>query len=370
MLYLLGKFFSWNVLRLLSSHAMLLAMGAMISGFLTWYILPKLWDKLPHDHGKAFVKDGAASKGKPTGAGALIAMVVLPTMIAVVPPDWSVYGCIVCLFAMMRFGFLDDASAVAWGRLKKGLLDLACVAAVAFFMCKGQPVDIWLPFHKGVLTVGPLWYMAIATAVLFFTVNAMNCSDGVDGLAGSLGLVSLLSLSGLLYLVIGYAPVANYLLIPCNPNGARWAIMSMCVTGGIAGYLWHNANPSLVLMGDAGSRMIGLALGIAVLATGNPLFVIVVAPVMLLNGGGGLVKITLLQALRRLGFDTTPPFMASPEQMMRQKGIVRLLHGVRFPLHDHCKYNWNWSNAQVLMRFVILQSFLVPLLFALFIKVR
>lgn len=370
MLYLLGKLFSHNFLRLFSSHLVLISIGSIVAGYLTWRLFPRLWARLPHDHGKALVKGGEVSRGKPTGAGLLISLIMLPVMLLVLPPDWSVAGVLACLMGIMYCGYKDDASDVAWGQLKKGLLDLACCVGASLFLCRCGNMVIWLPFTKEVFVVSPYWYTLIATAVLFISVNSTNCSDGVDGLAGSLGLISLLSLSALLYLVIGYKPVSEYLLIPHNPDSAKWAIMCMTFVGSLAGYLWYNAEPSKVLMGDAGSRMLGLMIGIAVLATGNPFLVFVVAPVLLLNGGSGLVKILLLRFLKKCGVDTTNTATLSPERAREQNVVVRKLHKYRFPLHDHFRRNMGWSNAQVLMRFVLIQSFLVPLLFALFVKVR
>jgi len=74
--------------------------------------------------------------------------------------------------------------------------------------------------------------------------------------------------------------------------------------------------------------------------------------------------------MRKLGLDVRPPSVLPPELVERQNPLVRLLHGVRFPLHDHCKRSLKWSNAQVLMRFVLLQAFLMPLLFVLLVKIR
>ena len=76
---------------------------------------------------------------------------------------------------------------------------------------------------------------------------------------------------------------------------------------------------------------------------------------MLVNGGGGLAKLVLLRVAKRLGF---------------QIGDDSVIRKVRFPLHDHCKKNLGWSNAQVLMRFVLLQLALVPILLVILIKVR
>ena len=78
-------------------------------------------------------------------------------------------------------------------------------------------------------------------------------------------------------------------------------------------------------------------------------------PIVLVNGGGGLAKLVLLRVAKRLGF---------------QIGDDSVIRKVRFPLHDHCKKNLGWSNAQVLMRFVLLQLALVPILLVILIKVR
>ncbi len=65
--------------------------------------------------------------------------------------------------------------------------------------------------------------------------------------------------------------VAGHLGIPTNPEGQDWAIMAFIMAGAVCGYLWYNAPPSAVLMGDAGSRPLGLLIGMLVVATGNPL---------------------------------------------------------------------------------------------------
>jgi len=373
MLYWLGLPLSklWGPFRLLNSHLMLLAIGTLVAGILVWSRLPRLWGRLPGDRGKILAADGGVqSVGKPTGAGGLIALIILPIIVLVTPLDIWQYGVLLCVYLAMWVGYLDDSSAVPWGEWRKGLLDLvvACVAAICLSRC--APVKIWLPVYKTVVVL-PVWaYVPLAASLLWFTMNATNCSDGVDGLAGSLTLLSLFALAALLYGVVGYRPVANYLLIPHNPDGARWAILVATVAGALAGYLWHNAEPSRVLMGDAGSRMLGLLVGVAVLVAGNPFLLFVVSPVVLVNGGTGLLKVILLRGLKRIGFDTTPPGLLSPEVLAGQHVIVRTLHAVRFPLHDHCRKNMHWSNPQVLMRFVLIQAFLTPLLFVLLIKVR
>ena len=98
------------------------------------------------------------------------------------------------------------------------------------------------------------------------------------------------------------------------------------------GYLWFNATPSLLMMGDAGSRAIGLFIAIAVMKTGSPFLYLLVAFVLMLDGGLGLVKVALLRFLK-----------------------IKILTKIRTPLHDHVRKNKNWSNAQTVFKFAIIQ---------------
>jgi phospho-N-acetylmuramoyl-pentapeptide-transferase len=100
-------------------------------------------------------------------------------------------------------------------------------------------------------------------------------------------------------------------------------------------------------MGDAGSRPLGLLIGMLVVATGNPLFLLLVGSVIVFNGATGLVKVAL----------------------MRFFG-VKLFGSIRFPLHDHCRKELGWSNTQVLVRFMLLHLGLSALLTILVLKVR
>ena len=171
----------------------------------------------------------------------------------------------------------------------------------------------------------------------------------------TLTIIALLLLSVLLYVVIGYRPIAHYFLLPCNPEAARWAILLMTVAGAFGGYLWYNAEPSKVLMGDAGSRFLGILVGAASLVTGNPFLVLAFAPIVLVNGGGGLGKLVLLRLAKKFGYD------------IDETSVIRR---IRFPLHDHCKKNLGWTNAQVLMRFTLLQLAIMPILLLLLVKIR
>ncbi|MGN0846627.1 MAG: hypothetical protein ACI4RA_04500 [Kiritimatiellia bacterium] len=373
MLYLLSPYLEvfWGPFRLLRSHALLLAAGTLLAALAVVFLLPKLWRFSPHDHGKAILgKDGMISAGKPTGTGLWVTLIFLPIVLLVMPPSVPVLGMIFCLYVAMAFGYLDDRAEVPWGQLKKGLLDAVVCLGVALFVWTALEGKVWLPFVKGEWTI-PWWaYIPSMGFLLFVVMNATNCSDGVDGLAGSLTLISLVALAFLLYGVIGYRPMAEYLLVPHNYLAVRWSVLLMTVAGGFAGYLWWNAEPSKILMGDAGSRFLGLLLGAGVLVTGNPFLIFAFAPVVLVNGGGGLVKILLLRFCRTCGLEVRSSAVLRPEEEARKNALVKLVQRVRFPLHDHCKRELKWSNAQVLMRFMLLQAFLMPLILVLLVKIR
>ncbi|MBQ0033007.1 MAG: phospho-N-acetylmuramoyl-pentapeptide-transferase [bacterium] len=389
MLYYLSSYLTpyWGPFRLFQSYALLLAGGAFTAALLALVLLPRLWDKLPRDRGKALCKDlgGMKSAGKPTGAGFWVTLICLPVILVFAPLRFWDLMSVAMLYAAMVFGYLDDRAMVPWGELKKGLLDAVVSVSIAVFLFLGHSelinaaffgqagmldvsvygnaaglegahrMIVWLPFVKSVW-LAPWWIYVPATAfILWFTMNATNCSDGVDGLAGTLTVITLAMLAVILYIVVGYRPVAHYFLIPVYSEAARWAIVVMIVAGGFGGYLWFNAEPSKILMGDAGSRFLGILVATASIMTGNPLLVLALSPIVLVNGGGGLGKLVLLRVAKKFGFDI---------------GEDSVIRRIRFPLHDHCKKNLGWSNAQVLMRFVLLQLIIMPALLILLIKIR
>jgi phospho-N-acetylmuramoyl-pentapeptide-transferase len=243
-------------------------------------------------------------------------------------------------------GYLDDRRG-GFSEYQLAVMDLAIALGASMVIYGLQPTSIWLPGWPEAILV-PAWIATpIATGVIWVAINATNCSDGVDGVSGSLSATAIMLLGGLLYAVIGNEPVARHLGIVFNPEGANWAIAAFLMVGCIAGYLWYNAAPSLALMGDAGSRPIGLMIGMLVVATNNPVFLVLVASMLLLNGATGLVKVAL----------------------MRFFGL-RVLSGIRFPLHDHVRNELGWSNTQVLVRFMLVHLGLSALLVTVVLKIR
>lgn len=337
---------AWGPLRLFNSFFFLSGSGFATCALATWLLLPRLWSMLPTDRGRAFAVNADQSVGKPVSAGLIFITIFCAAALVFIPITARPLLTVPFVMAALLVGYFDDRRG-GFTEYQLAIMDAAIAVGAAMAICGFQPVDIWLPFLKGSLTLAPWIAIPLAAGVIWLSINATNCSDGVDGVSGSLSGVAIIILGGLLYTVIGNEVVASHLGIPVNREGANWAIMAFLMVGCIAGYLWYNAPPSQVLMGDAGSRPIGLLIGMLVVATNNPLFLLLIGSVLLLNGATGLVKVAL----------------------MRFFGL-KVLSRVRFPLHDHCRKELGWTNSQVLVRFMLLQIGISALLVLLALKVR
>ena len=337
---------AWGPLRLFKSFFFLSGAGFAVCALGTWLLLPKLWRFLPTDRGRAFAVNAELSVGKPVSAGLIFITLFCLACMVFVPLTAKPLLTVPFMLAALIVGYLDDRRG-GFSEYQLAVMDAAIAFGAAAVIYGFQPVHIWLPGWKGVLILAPWFSIPMAAGVIWLSINATNCSDGVDGVSGSLSGTAILLLGGLLYTVIGNEAVASHLHIPLNRDGATWAIMAFLMVGCIAGYLWYNAPPSQVLMGDAGSRPIGLLIGMLVVATNNPLFLLLIGSVLLLNGATGLVKVAL----------------------MRFFGL-KVLSKVRFPLHDHVRKELGWSNSQVLVRFMLLHLGVSALLLLLALKVR
>jgi phospho-N-acetylmuramoyl-pentapeptide-transferase len=349
MLYYLGEWLTqyFGPARLFTSHLFLIAAGTSISFLLSLIFIPPLKQLLPRDRGREFAVDSHAAIGKPTGGGIIFITIFFFISMLFVP--FSVHQILILLICMIAMvtGYLDDRSNKPWSEYIKGLLDLLIALAASFVLYYSRGGELWFPFTKEIFYVSPFFYIPISALIIWVSINSTNCTDGIDGLSSTLVLLALMSMGVFLYFVIGHVVVSNYLLLPHYENGARWAIMIFTLVGSLGGYLWHNAYPSSVLMGDAGSRALGFIIGASIILSGNPFFILIAGGVMLINGGTGLIKVVLLRFFK-----------------------IKVFHNVRFPLHDHFRYRWKWSNTQVLIRYSLIQMLLIIVLFGIFIKIR
>lgn len=334
--------------RLLNSYLFLAGLGAALGAIATVFLLPKFWNSLPRDNGRIFAVDSENAKGKPVSAGAIFFPILVLVCLLIVPFNWQIAGILACLMLAMFEGHQDDLHKN--GGLNEyllGVIDLLISFFAAVILSGFQEQVMWLPLFKTPVTV-PLWiYIPMATGIFWIMINATNCTDGVDGLSASLSILAFIYLGGILYAIVGHAEISRYLLVPHYIDGADWALLAFTMVGCLAGYLWHNSLPSAVLMGDAGSRPMGLLLGILAMVSGNPFLIFVVTGVVLLNGATGLFKVALLRFFK-----------------------ISIFKNIRYPLHDHVRHHLQWSNTQVLVRFVLLQAVGTPLLLVLLFKVR
>ncbi len=349
MLYWLGEVLTelYGPFRLLRSHAILIIFGLYLGFAVTFALLPRMWRRLPVDQGRAHAAQAGGAVGKPTGAGVVFISVFVLVSLLVVPLAPAQLAMLVMTFLAMISGYLDDRSATPWSEYRKGMIDLVLALVAAVLLAGFNGLVIWLPFTNAVIELSFGVYVVLGTLILWTSINSTNCSDGVDGLSGSLVMLGLISLGVIMYFVVGHAAVSRYLLLPHNATGAKWSIMTFTMVGCLAAYLWYNAYPSRVLMGDAGSRALGFFVGVSVMNSGNPFLIFIISTVLLVNGGAGLVKVALLRFLR-----------------------IRVLRNTRFPLHDHLRENRSWSNAQVLVKFAIIQLLITFGLFGAFLKIR
>ena len=291
--------------------------GVLIAFFGTIILMKVFASRLPHDQGRAFAVEGTLSKGKVRGAGIVFVLVFVATVFLYdhISTEKIIY--LVVITACMLSGFFDDKAEKPWNEYLKGALDLLLGTAIA---------AAYLIWHGNTFMILPPWGVSIRIpyglaailiiALVWMSINVTNCTDGVDGLSATLSIITL---------------SAFWLLAFCMDGPEDSLFITYFITVLVA-YLWYNANPSSMLMGDAGSRAMGMMIAIVALLSGYVLLYIPFAIVMILDGGLGLIKVALLRFLK-----------------------IKILVNVRCPLHDQARKVMEWSNTQVVFRFAIIQ---------------
>lgn len=273
--------------------------------------------RLPKDGGRDFAFNGKLSAGKARGAGVIFisTFIISSLLFAKVTAEYLIfYGLI---FASMMSGYLDDRAKNPWGEYKKGIIDLLICGITALAFVRFNPDLLNINFYFFTVKVHWIAFTVIAAVFLWMMINATNCSDGIDGFCGSLSVNSLIFIA-----LIGYSHMVEW----------EYTKTIIIMIFAIIAYLWFNCEPSSMMMGDAGSRAIGIFLGISILKTGNMLFAIPVCFVILLDGLIGIFKVSCMRFLK-----------------------LNILQKIRTPLHDHFRKNLGWSNTQTIMRLHIVQ---------------
>ncbi len=309
-------YFFWE--RYLTVNQILM-LGMAATFAMTFILLKHPFPFLPSDHGRAFAVNGTLSRGKLRGVGLTFVLCFLVGSLLFLPVDREYVIYAILLFSMMMSGYLDDASDKPWNEYVKGLLDLIISVMAAATFLNFNDTTVWIgPLE---LLIPKALYFVLAVILLWGAVNVTNCSDGVDGLCASVSSVTLLGFALLFSETLGLYAMAGFLFIAV-----------------LFAYLYFNASPSSMLMGDAGSRALGFFIGIVAMKSQDPFAYLLLAGVTIADGGIGLVKVFLKRYLK-----------------------ICILTKTRTPLHDHARKNLGWSDAQVVSRYIILQSLLVVL---------
>lgn len=282
------------------------------SFLIAFFAIKYLMKILPKDQGRKFAVNGALSEGKPRGAGIIMMTVFVLCSALFVPFTLETAIYLVLIYAAMLTGFFDDAAANPWGELKKGLLDLVITVGITADFMVHNSTDIVF-FGKEIHI--PAAVFAILCAVLIWaSINVTNCCDGVDGMCASLSSAAIL-----LFILHG---------LPADMR-----ILSDIMIMVLLAYLWFNCSPSMILMGDAGSRAVGVFLAVISLKSGDPFLFIFFASVIIVDGGLGLLKLSCRRFL----------------------GMKNFMEKVRTPIHDHWRKNLGVGDTQVVIRFTIIQ---------------
>lgn len=317
----------YNLLAKTNNTTLVLLVPMLCSFLIAFFSLKFFKRILPKDQGRAFAVNGALSEGKPRGAGIIFVTSFTLCTALFYPLDIENIIYLVLVYAAMLSGYFDDAAETPWGNLKKGLIDLVISLGIAFTYYFYNASQVKLYITDSTFTIPAPLFIILAGVLVWTAINVTNCTDGVDGLCGSLVMTVLLPLAFMV-----------------TKSGAADMLLPMIMFVTLAAYLWFNCSPSQMLMGDAGSRALGVFLAVMFLKTAAPFAFIPMAIVIILDGGLGLLKLSFRRFLK----------------------IKNFMEGIRTPLHDHARKNKGWSDTQVVIRFTILQI-IVNLCFMAFV---
>ncbi len=283
--------------------------------------------------------------GTPTMGGLLILLALtVSTVLCVRPKTPFFWLLLLTTLAFGAIGFADDflkmkrRQNLGLRAKQKFMLQFAAAGAVAVFLflyarTGAYDTTLTVPFFKDFRPDLGWFYIPFAMLVIVGSSNAVNLTDGLDGLAIGCTLVA-----GTTYAILTYAAgntvIAGYLGIPYVRNTGELAIFAAALVGSSMGFLWFNAHPAQVFMGDVGSLALGAAIGTLALIIKEEMLLVIV---------GGLFVIEALSVILQVASFKS-----------RKKRIFRCA-----PIHHHFELG-GWAETQVVIRFWI-----VAIIFAL-----
>lgn len=332
-----------NLFRYITFRAGAATATALLIGLL---IGPKFigWLRIRQGRGQPIRADGPqthlAKRGTPTMGGLMILTSVSIAMLLWM--DFSNRYLWACLFITIGFGligFLDDYDKVTKKSHKgvSGKVRLGAEFLVAgigcFIILQGTGTELYIPFYTGPVVDLGWFYIIFAAVVVVGAGNAVNLTDGLDGLATMPVIIASLAFLVISYLV-GNAVFSDYLGIPHVKGAGDLTVLCMAIVGAGLAFLWFNAPPAAVFMGDTGSLALGGALGAIAVATQHEIVLAIVGGLFVLEAASVIIQVFFYKRTGRRVFKMAP-------------------------IHHHFE-QMGWSEPTVVIRFWII-SFVLAL---------
>jgi phospho-N-acetylmuramoyl-pentapeptide-transferase len=320
-------------------------LAILVSTALSLYIGPKLIRYLRgmQKNGQPIRDDGPASHfskaGTPTMGGLMIlGSTTLTTLLLANlsnPYIWIV------LFVLVSFGilgFIDDYKKISKnnyrgvsGRIKlviQFVISALAFIAILYFSRSEFATQLAFPFFKNLFWDLGYFYIPFAMVVIIGSSNAVNLTDGLDGLAiGSIAIA--VASFGLISYLVGNSIYANYLQIIHVPHVGELTVLCAAIIGSSLGFLWYNAQPAEIFMGDTGSLSLGGVIGTISVITKHELVLCII---------GGVFVIETLSVIIQVFY-------------FKRTGGKRIF--LMAPLHHHFEKK-GWPESKVVIRFWIL----------------
>ena len=320
----------------------------LIEALKKWDIGQQIREEGPQAH--------IAKQHTPTMGGLLIiASVIISTLLWARLNGLYIWITILATLGFGAVGFADDyiklvkrRSLGLTGRQKLTFqliiavgVWLALFVATKYFQTK-YSWNVSIPFFKStadanpltsISWVGPYVYLVLVIVVLLGATNAVNLTDGLDGLAISITFIAMIALTAFTYLSSD-ARWAGYLDLTHRPEAAELSVFCGAMAGASLGFLWYNAPPAEVFMGDVGSLAIGGAVGTIAVLTKNEVMLVMVGGVFVLEALSVMLQVSVFKMTKRTS------------------GVGRRVFKMT-PLHHHFEIV-GWKESKIVFRFVIL----------------
>ena len=347
MLYLIAEQLGFpgilNLIRYISFRAGGATATALLIGLLMGPAFIR-WLRAKQGKGQPIRADGPqthlAKRGTPTMGGLMILVAVfIATLLWMDLTNPYVWACLLVTAGFGLIGFLDD-----YDKLKKAhhaglsarmrlFLEFAIAGLATWLMVRMSGTHLYLPFVQGAVIDLSWAYIAFGAFVIVAFGNSVNLTDGLDGLATMPVIIACMAFTLITYLC-GNAKFATYLGIPHVPGAGDLTVLLLAVVGAGLAFLWFNAPPAAVFMGDTGSLALGGALGAVAVATHHEFVLVIVGGLFVLEAVSVIIQVFWF---KRYG-----------------KRIFRMA-----PIHHHFEH-LGWSEPTVVIRFWII-SFILAL---------